>query len=171
MQFIEQTGFGVRSAVLTLEKPGSVVRFVLLPMLHLGTPAFYRAVHRRLEDCDDVVVEGVRGRSAAVITLAYRIAGRLRRGGLVDQGQGLDLADLKGRIIRPDLTAAQFAHGWRTVGRWLRWLLLVAAPVFGLWLAVAAHSALRAATLGSKTSRRGRRKKCQMPSPASTKRC
>jgi hypothetical protein len=24
------------------------------------------------------------------------------------------------------------AHGWRTVGRWLRWLLLVAAPVFGL---------------------------------------
>jgi hypothetical protein len=137
MQFIEQTGFGVRSAVLTLEKPGSVVRFVLLPMLHLGTPAFYRAVHRRLEDCDDVVVEGVRGRSAAVITLAYRMAGRLRRGGLVDQGQGLDLADLKGRIIRPDLTAAQFAHGWRKMARRLRWLLLVAAPVFGLWLAVA----------------------------------
>lgn len=136
MQLIEQTGFGVRSAVLTLEKRESAVRFVLFPMLHLGSPAFYRAVHRRLEDCDDVVVEGVRGSSAAVITLAYRIGGWLRRGGLVDQGRGLDLTDLKGRIIRPDLTAAQFAHGWREVARRQRWLLL-AAPAFGLWLAVA----------------------------------
>jgi hypothetical protein len=40
VQLIEQTGFGVRSAALTLDKPGSAVRFVLFPMLHLGTPAF-----------------------------------------------------------------------------------------------------------------------------------
>jgi hypothetical protein len=39
-KLIEQTGFGVRSAALTLDKPGSAVRFVLFPMLHLGTPAF-----------------------------------------------------------------------------------------------------------------------------------
>lgn len=90
MHLIEQTGFGVRSAMLTLERRGSATRFVLFPMLHLGTPAFYRAVHRSLKDCDVVVVEGVRGRTTAAVTMAYRIAGRIRRDGLVEQGRGLD---------------------------------------------------------------------------------
>jgi hypothetical protein len=94
-------------------------------------------VRRRLEECDDVIIEGVGGHRAAVITLAYQIGGRLRRGGLVGHGQGLDLVGLKARIIQPDLTAAQFAQGWRKVDRWLRWFLLAAAPFFGLWLAVA----------------------------------
>ena len=111
MQLIEQTGFGVRSALLTLAKRGSATRFVLIPMLHLGSPAFYRAVRRRLEECDVVVVEGVAGRTTSVMTLAYRIGGRLRRGGLVDQGRGLDLTGLTGQIIRPDLTAASSPAG------------------------------------------------------------
>jgi hypothetical protein len=115
VQLIEQTGFGVRSAVLVLEKPGSAARFVLVPMLHLGTPGFYRAVRRRLQDCEVVVVEGVGGRTVSVITLAYRIAGRVRRSGLVDQSRGLELAGLQARIVRPDLTAAQFARGWRKI--------------------------------------------------------
>jgi len=106
-------------------------------MLHLGSPAFYQAVRRQLERCDVLVVEGVGGRAASMITLAYRIAGRVRREGLVDQGQGLDLGGLEGRIIRPDLTAAQFASGWRKVSRWIRWLFLAAAPVLGVWLAIA----------------------------------
>ena len=45
--------------MLTLAKPGSAVRFVLLPMLHLGSPAFYRAVRRRLQ----AVVRPSRGRA------------------------------------------------------------------------------------------------------------
>lgn len=123
--------------MLTLSRPGSPVRFVLFPMLHLGSPGFYRAVRRQLERCDVVVVEGVGGRKASVITLAYRIGGRVRRDGLVDQGRGLDLTGLEGRIIRPDLTAAQFASGWRKVSRQIRWLFLAAAPVLGVWLAIA----------------------------------
>jgi hypothetical protein len=136
VQLIEQTGFGVRSATLTFARPGSAVRFTLFPMLHLGSPAFYREVRRRLGECDVVVVEGVGGKTTSLITLAYRLGGRVRRGGLVDQGRGLDLAGLKGRIVRPDLTAAQFARGWRKVSRKLRWLLLAAGPVFGLWLVI-----------------------------------
>jgi hypothetical protein len=100
MQLIEQTGLGVRSVELTLERPGSAVRFVLFPMLHLGSPAFYRTVRCGLQNCDVVVVEGIGGRSVSMLALAYRIGGRLRRGGLIDQGQGLDLAGL-GRIDHP----------------------------------------------------------------------
>jgi len=122
--------------MLILAKQGSTTRFVLFPMLHLGSPAFFGAVRGQLQECDVVVAEGVAGRTTSVATLAYRIGGRLHRGGLVDQGHGLDLTGLKGQIIHPDLTAAQFARGWRKISRWLRWLVLVAAPAFGVWLAI-----------------------------------
>jgi len=148
MQLIEETGFGVRISMLTLAKPGSTVRFVLQPILHLGSPAFYQAVRRRLQECDVVVVKGLAGRTSSVMTLSYRIGGRLRRGGLVDQGRGLDLTGLKGQIIHPDLTAAQFAPGWRKLSRRLRWLLLASAPVFGMWLAIVGPRRALARNLG-----------------------
>src|SRR5262245_56591605 len=59
MQLIESTGYGVRSAVLTLERRGPSSRFVLFPMLHLGSPEYFHEVHERLRACDVLVVEGV----------------------------------------------------------------------------------------------------------------
>ena len=41
MQLIEVTDFGVLSAVIWLRRTGTPLRFVLFPMLHLGTAAFY----------------------------------------------------------------------------------------------------------------------------------
>ncbi|HUA30356.1 MAG TPA: hypothetical protein VMC03_15850 [Streptosporangiaceae bacterium] len=113
MQLIEQTGFGVRSAMLTFARPGSAVRFTLFPMLHPGSPAFYQAVRRRLSECDVVVIEGVGGKTTSVITLAYRLGGRVRRGGLVGQGRGLDLAGLRrgrARCPRPSLVPELERH-------------------------------------------------------------
>jgi hypothetical protein len=136
VQIIEQTDFAVRSSVMTLAKSGSEVRFVVVPMLHLGTPAFYKTVRRRLESCDQIVVEGVGGRQVRVMTLAYRMAGRFGRGGLVTQSKGLDLTGLDDRLVRPDLTAAQFATGWKKIARPLRWALLLFAPFFGLWMLI-----------------------------------
>lgn len=136
MQIIEHTGFGTRSAVLTFEKRGSNVRFVVVPMLHLGSPQFYRNVRKELQACDRIVVEGVTGHRTRMFTLAYRLAGKVRRSGLVGQAEGLDLSDLSDRFVRPDLTAAQFAHGWRGVKRGLRWMVLLGAPVVGLWVAI-----------------------------------
>jgi hypothetical protein len=136
VQIIEQTGFGVRSSVMTFAKRGSPVTFVVFPMLHLGSPAFYQTVRARLGECDRIVVEGVGGRRAGVMTLAYRLAGRFRREDLVTQSKGLDLADLRAKLVRPDLTAQQFAAAWRRVGWSLRSLLLLAAPLFGIWMLV-----------------------------------
>jgi hypothetical protein len=71
MQIIEVSVVGVRSAVITLTRRDSPMRFVLFPMIHLGTPGFYRAVTSRLGNCFLVVAEGIRGTSAtgSVLTL------------------------------------------------------------------------------------------------------
>lgn len=64
---------------MTLEKRDSRVRFVLFPMIHLGAPEFYAEVAQRLRQCDLILTEGVGGRRTSVVTLSYRLAGKIRR--------------------------------------------------------------------------------------------
>jgi hypothetical protein len=54
------------------------MRFVLFPMLHVGAPSFYEEVTRRLQACDLVMTEGIRGRSltSSALTLTYRLFGQ-----------------------------------------------------------------------------------------------
>ncbi|HEX7993423.1 MAG TPA: hypothetical protein VF506_05835, partial [Streptosporangiaceae bacterium] len=87
MQLIETSVVGVRSAVITMQRPGTQLRIVLFPMLHLGTASFYRQVTERLCDCQVVVVEGIRGQSVMTRaqTTAYRTPARSKRLGLVVQ--------------------------------------------------------------------------------------
>jgi hypothetical protein len=87
VQIIEQTGFGLRTAVFTLESKTSQTRFVVAPMLHIGEPSFYKSVQRTLLGCDKIVVEGGGGRRTSAVTLSYRIALRFGRGELVMQGE------------------------------------------------------------------------------------
>jgi hypothetical protein len=136
VQLVEHTPFGVRSAVLTFERRGSGVRFVVVPMLHIGSPAFFDAVRQRLASCDVVVAEGVPGVRARVITLAYRVGGRLRRDGLVEQGRALDLSALDAEIVRPDLSSKEFGVGWHGVRWWIRVAIYIGAPLFGVWMAI-----------------------------------
>ncbi len=136
MQLIEVSVTGVRSAVVTLRCRETPLVFVLFPMLHLGTKAFYQEVADRLSRCDVVVAEGVGGRSVviAALTLAYGLPGRRRRLGLVKQH--MDLAGLGVPLIRPDLTAGEFSRGWRAVPALQRTLVICLAPVvaIGFWL-------------------------------------
>jgi len=136
MQLIEQSSFGVRSAVLTMTSPEGGPRFVLLPMIHLGTRRFYGAVVDELGKCDLVLMEGVQGRRTRLVTLAYRIAGRIHRQGLIDQSRGMNLTTLRSRLVTPDATAAEFATSWRQVSLRMRWIVYVLAPVLGIWLAI-----------------------------------
>lgn len=63
--------------------PGTPLGFVLFPMIHLATPAFYADVMTRLAGCQLIVAEGGLGaeRTAGgqALTLSYRLAGRARR--------------------------------------------------------------------------------------------
>jgi hypothetical protein len=136
VQLTEVSMTGVRSAVITLSRPDSARRFVLFPMLHLGSDAFYRDVTASLRQCQVIVAEGIQRRSAVAraLTLAYRLPGRSRRLGLVVQR--IDYANLGVPVLTPDLTSTQLRHGWRSVPRLQRTVLLVAAPVLGaaFWL-------------------------------------
>jgi hypothetical protein len=136
VQIIESTPFGVRSSIMVLERPDDPVRFVLFPMLHLASPTFYEEITRRLQQCDLVLAEGISGPQTSLITLSYRIAGKIRRFGFVEQGRALRLRALGVRVENVDATASQFKHSWQRVPRYMRLLAMVLSPLFGLWLII-----------------------------------
>ncbi|MEV6517645.1 hypothetical protein AB0M37_17890 [Micromonospora chalcea] len=115
MQIIEHSVVGTRSAVLRLRRPGSQLQFLVFPMLHVASPRFYAAVTKRLRECDLLVVEGVSGRSlvGSALTLTYRAMPANRRSGLVTDP--IPYASLGVEVINPDMTAAEFAEGWRAM--------------------------------------------------------
>ncbi len=116
MQLIEASVIGVRSAVITLQRPGHPLHFTLFPMIHLGAAEFYRAVAARLAECDVIVTEGVSSDSVLTraLTSTYRKSANSARLGLVVQD--IDYAALAAKgieVIRPELTAEQFDRGLR----------------------------------------------------------
>ncbi|MFG2780978.1 hypothetical protein ACGFY7_24385 [Streptomyces prunicolor] len=137
MQIIEVTGYAVRSAVITMRRKGTPLEFVVFPMVHVASPTFYSQVRLRLRECDLIVLEGVRGKSAGVsaLTLAYRFAPRRRRNGLQEQRDDLLLPEGV-PVVNPDVTATEVMADLRTLPRWMYLLLLIGAPVMGLVFAL-----------------------------------
>lgn len=137
MQIIEVTGYAVRSAVITLRRRGTPLEFVVFPMLHIASPTFYQQVRLRLAACDLVVMEGIRGRSAAAstLTLAYRFAPRRSRNGLREQSDDL-LLPAGVPVRHPDVTAAEAVADLKALPRSTYLLMLLAAPVMGLVFAL-----------------------------------
>ena len=68
MQLIEVSSFAMRSAVIRLRRSGTPLEFVLFPMIHQATPAFYAEIMARLGRCQLIVAEGV-GKTAVVQAL------------------------------------------------------------------------------------------------------
>lgn len=137
MQIVEVTGYAIRSAVITMRRKETPLEFVIFPMLHVASPTFYSQVRLRLRECDLIVLEGIRGKSAGVsaLTLAYRFAPRRRRNGLQEQRDEL-LLPKDVPVINPDVTAAEAISDLKALPRWTYILLMVAAPVMGLVFAL-----------------------------------
>lgn len=90
MQYIEASVIGIRSAVITLKHRATPLRFVLLPMVHVAEPDFYREVAALAGECALIVAEGVPSRYFPMQALMSSI----RRDRLVDQLTALDLESL-----------------------------------------------------------------------------
>src|SRR5215472_10202540 len=127
----------VQAAIFTMRRRDTPLRFVFFPMIHVATPSFYFEVRRLLTSCDLIVAEGLRGRSRPLtaLTLAYRLAPRFRRRGLQLQDY-VTLLPPDVPVMNPDLSAAEYFADLRYMPRWELWLMLAAAPVFGLVFAV-----------------------------------
>ncbi len=134
MQFIENNLFGVRAAVYELACGADVPRFLLLPMIHIGAPAYYQDVRSKLAQCDTILFESVRSLRARILTLSYSILARRKRLGLVTQGSALPLRDLPAKLVHGDVTAVQFADDWRRLPWQLRAALYIGAPLLGTYL-------------------------------------
>lgn len=90
MQYIESSLIGIRSAVITLKRRVTPLRFVLIPMVHVAEPEFYREVAALAGECALIVAEGAPSRYAPMQTMMSRV----RWDRLVDQLTGLDLESL-----------------------------------------------------------------------------
>ena len=135
VQIVDVNTLWVRSVVVTLRRRETPLRFVLFPMIHVGSPAFYAAVRARVGECDLAVVEGVgASREVSLLTLSYRAMRFNRRAGLVPQSDRLNSFGIP--TICPDMDGARFSRGWARVP-WLRralaWCLI---PIFGVLLAL-----------------------------------
>ncbi|GIF75130.1 hypothetical protein [Asanoa siamensis] len=151
MQIIEVTDLAVRSAVIRLRRQGSALQFVLYPMIHMAKPTFYAAVAKRLRTADIVVAEGVGGAGGGkhsvlvgALTLSYTVLRFNRRAQLVRQD--IDYQALGVPVVRPDVTADEFAAGWRRIPlafrltMWAVLPLVLITRLFGGTRAIWSHS-------------------------------
>jgi hypothetical protein len=77
MQIVEVGLLGVRTSVIVFQHRSKSLRFVLIPVAHMGRPDYYRRIADRLAVCQLIVAEGYDGPSST--GLAYTIALRLSR--------------------------------------------------------------------------------------------
>ncbi len=90
MQYIEASVIGIRSAVITVKRRATPLRFVLIPMVHVAEPDFYGEVAALAGECALIVAEGVPSRYFPMQALMSTI----RWDHLVDQITALDLEGL-----------------------------------------------------------------------------
>jgi len=88
MQYIESSIIGVRSAVITLKRRTTPLRFILFPMVHVAQPDFYLEVENRAGACDLIVAEGTPSHEAFPV---QKWMSKIRTDHLIDQLNGLDL--------------------------------------------------------------------------------
>lgn len=134
MDIIDTGLMGVRSVILPMTRRATALRFTIYPMVHLGEPAFFAEISRRLRAHDLIVAEGIQGTSRAVrnLTRAYRMAGGQERLGLVTQTR--DVVEVGVPIVWADMTGDDFGRRWRKIPLAERVVVAGAAPIAGIYL-------------------------------------
>lgn len=116
MQITEVTGFGMRSAAITLQREKTAMKFALFPMIHFAAPTFYAEVRRRLHDCAVIVSEGMSGptlqSNAMDFTNHYFPHGRQH--GIVAQTDEIVLPEGIA-VVRPDVPPTEPAIDLRGI--------------------------------------------------------
>jgi len=127
LQYIENSALALRAAHYALALEPRDPKFLLFPMIHIGSSDYYAQVRARLKGCDLILFEGVRTFSGQMLSLAYRLVARRKRLNLVVQNAALPLSGLAPRLICADFSSAEFLENWSSFPWHLR-LMLVLVP-------------------------------------------
>lgn len=136
MQIVEQNSFDVRVAISRFAHPDAALQIVLLPMIHIGSPAFYEKISDHLRMSDAIIYEGVTSRKANILFRVQRMLARFNKDGFVHQSDGIDLYPLRERLIHGDVSMATFDQEWRSMPLWVRGLLQAVLPFAAIYLAM-----------------------------------
>lgn len=134
MQFTEKNSFNLRAVVYSLRNNTTGLEFLIFPMIHVGSREYYQEISKRLTSCDLLLVEGVRSRNVAVLTLSYRLIKKIRRMELITQHEGIRLDDFRGKILNTDMEAAAFDERWSALPIALRVQLFLTIPFVVVYL-------------------------------------
>ncbi|WP_328476332.1 hypothetical protein OHA21_21620 [Actinoplanes sp. NBC_00393] len=134
MQLTEVSMLGLRSSVTTFRHRSAALRFVVIPVVHIGRPDYYRRIAQLIAGSHVVIAEQYDGPSST--GLAYLTAMRLSRQrhsrGLVHQD--IDYAALGVPVIWPDGETLPGRRARIPLAGWLDLILLV--PVLTFTMAV-----------------------------------
>jgi hypothetical protein len=133
MQFLESSVIGLRAAIYELSSPNQKLRILLFPMVHIGNPTYYDEISRRLDECDNVVFEGVQSSKVWFLVQSYKIVVRRKSLGLVTQTSALRIKDRNLNLIHGDTTPEDFEKSWKKIPMYSRLLVQVLAPIYGVW--------------------------------------
>ena len=125
---------GLRAACYRLRSEEYTAVFLLFPMIHIGTPEYYRDVFSRLSECDIVLFEGLASFRARLLATSYRWVARRPRLNLATQSEGLKLADLAVRLVHADVAGKEFKKRWQQISMGKRVALMCMSPIYGFWL-------------------------------------
>lgn len=134
MQFIEKNSLNVRSAVYYLKTDDAGLEFLLFPMIHIASKEFYDEVSRRLAACDLILMEGVNSKRANLLTLSYQIVKMIRRMDLVTQQEGMNISQLREKVINTDIEGHIFDEHWTALPLSLKSQLLLLIPFCVIYL-------------------------------------
>jgi hypothetical protein len=134
MAYVEKNGSALQIVIHHLKKSGQGLEFVLFPMIHLGTQEFYDEISQKLAACDLVLAEGIKSTRASFITFPYRLAAKSHRLNLRAQHKALSASGAKHKFVASDLDGRLFDERWSNLRLILRIKLLVAIPLFALYL-------------------------------------
>lgn len=113
MKFLESTHFFVRTVLFDFENsdPKIKLKFKLIPMLHIGSQAYYQQVRTQLETCDEILYEGVHLKATRLLTRQYKnMAKKLN---LVTQNEHLSLRGLAAKLVHADYNKKSGKQAWR----------------------------------------------------------
>ena len=132
MQIIESSVYGVRSAIYRLEPRRTGPAFTLFPMIHVGEPAYYDDISRRLADCDLILYEGVRLRPPLGLLMPHEAVAGNPRLGLVSQ-YTMKTDHIQEKMVHADVSAEEFRERWRSIPIRRQLILYLTAPLMLLY--------------------------------------